>query len=186
MCTCRRVDHDVSLVVVFSASQPNCREGNVLTLTAPNNTQTHIKHGEVLVLTPFCGSLTCKPLFFMFVTVHFKKRSGCNFAPNICVAKYQRIRIHPILPNVIEIDPISNTTRIFSVLPSQLLLLVTQPPFFPFSKSSPGLIFLHATFQPRSNKLINNPTLSKSPVMIQRVDCSFLGIQRMRRFHPLT
>ena len=55
MCTCRRVDHDVSLVVVFSASQPNCREGNVLTLTAPNNTQTHIKHGEVLVLTPFCS-----------------------------------------------------------------------------------------------------------------------------------
>ena len=57
MCTCRRVDHDVSLVVVFSASQPNCREGNVLTLTAPNNTQTHIKHREVLVLTPLCCSL---------------------------------------------------------------------------------------------------------------------------------
>ena len=91
MFTCRRVDHDVSLVVVFSASQPNCREGNVLTLTAPNNTQTHIKHGEVLVLTPFCYSLTCKPLFFMFVTVHFKKRTAVilrqiSVLPNINVS----------------------------------------------------------------------------------------------------
>ena len=88
MWTCRPVDHDVSLAVVFSASQPNnCREGNVLTLTAPNNTQTHIKQGEVLVLTPFCCSFTCKPLFSMFVTAHFKKRRSCNFAPNICVCQ---------------------------------------------------------------------------------------------------
>ena len=181
MCTCRRVvDHDVSLVGVFSASQPNCREGNVLTLAAPNNTQTHIKHGEVLVLTPFCCSLAS--LCFPCLSSCTSKRDAAVILRQISAfAKYQRIRIHPILPNVIEIDPISNTTRIFSVLPSQLLLLVTQTPFFPFSKSSPGLVFLHATFQPRWNKLINNPTLSKNPAIIQRVDCSFLGIQRMRR-----
>ena len=152
----------------------------MLTLTAPNNTQTHIKHREVLVLTPFCCSLAS--LCFSCLSLCTSKRDAAVILRQISAfAKYQRIRIHPILPNVIEIDPISNTTRIFSVLPSQLLLLVTQTPFFPFSKSSPGLVFLHATFQPRWNKLINNPTLSKNPAMIQRVDCSFLGIQRMRR-----
>ena len=142
MCTCRRVDHDVSLVVVFSASQPNCREGNVLTLTAPNNTQTHIKHGEVLVLTPFCCSLTCKPLFFMFVIVqvHFKKRRGCNFAPNLCVCQ---ISTHQDPSNFAKCH------RDRSNLKHDQDILCPALSIAPSRHANPVLsIFLHATFQP--------------------------------------